>query len=192
MKDTSRLINRELSWLEFNQRVLDEAADPTVPLLEQVNFLAITAANLDEFFMVRVGGLKLMCEAGITTPDPSGMRPAEQLAAIAKRARRMIDDMATLYHTRIAPAMAAEAGLRATTAAALPPAQRQALEIEFQNQLFPALTPTAIHDDRPFPLMNSLMPYLLVMLAPAPRKRRARSAARPAHSPVALNEANSR
>lgn len=176
MNDTPRLINRELSWLEFNQRVLDEAADPSVPLLEQVNFLAIAAANLDEFFMVRIGGLKLMCEAGITTPDAAGMRPAGQLGAVQQRARRMINDIASLYRTRISPAMAAEAGLRAVTADTLTPVQLLALETVFRNQIFPALTPTAVHAGHPFPLLNSLTLYLLVRLAPAPRKRTPRFA----------------
>jgi len=176
MNDTARFINRELSWLEFNQRVLEEAADPTVPLLEQINFLAIAAANLDEFFMVRVGGLKLVREAGITTPDPAGMRPTEQLAAIHCRAARMISDIATLYRHRIAPAMIAQAGLRAAAVSALAPAQRQTLETVFRDQIFPALTPTAVHPDFPFPLLNSLTLYLLVMLGPAPRKRTPRFA----------------
>jgi polyphosphate kinase len=176
MSDTARFINRELSWLEFNQRVLEEAADPAVPLLERVNFLAIAAANLDEFFMVRIGGLKLMREAGITTPDPAGMRPAEQLAAVQQRTGRMITDIATLYRTGIAPAMAAEAGLRAVTAGTLTAAQLQTLGTLFRNQLFPALTPTAIHSGHPFPLLNNLTPYLLVKLAPAPRRRTPRFA----------------
>ena len=176
MSDTARFINRELSWLEFNQRVLDEAADPTVPLLEQINFLAIAASNLDEFFMVRIGGLKLMGEAGITTPDPAGMRPSEQLAAVQLRTSRMISDIATLYRTRIAPAMAAEAGLHAVKPDTLTPPQRLALEAVFRNQIFPVLTPTAVHPEHPFPLLNSLMLYLLVMLAPAPRKRTPRFA----------------
>src|SRR5258706_9471991 len=81
----ARFFNRELSWLEFNQRVLDEACDESLPLLERLKFLAITASNLDEFFMVRVGGLRLLVEQGITTPDPSGISPAEQLAAISTR-----------------------------------------------------------------------------------------------------------
>src|SRR6187455_1148857 len=84
-----KFFNRELSWLEFNQRVLDEARDDSLPLLERLKFLAITASNLDEFFMVRVGGLRLLVEQGISTVDPSGMSPAEQLAAIRTRAHQM-------------------------------------------------------------------------------------------------------
>jgi polyphosphate kinase len=90
-----RFLNRELSWLEFNQRVLDEARDEGLPLLERLKFLAITASNLDEFFMVRVGGLRLLVEQGITTPDPSGMSPAQQLAAISQRAHQMVPKQAS-------------------------------------------------------------------------------------------------
>jgi len=170
MNTTPRFINRELSWLEFNQRVLDEADDPAVPLLEQVNFLTIAASNLDEFFMVRVGGLKLITEAGITDPDPSGLRPPEQLAAIHRRTARMTADLATVYRERIAPAMA-DAGLRAVTPALLPPLQRDALEAYFLNQIFPVITPSAVRAENPFPLLSNLALYLVVMLAPEPRKR---------------------
>src|SRR6187200_2609002 len=83
-------INRELSWLEFNQRVLDEARNAEIPLLERLKFLAITASNLDEFFMVRVGGLRVLVEQQITSPDASGMSPVQQLAAISTRAHQMI------------------------------------------------------------------------------------------------------
>src|SRR5206468_5226831 len=92
-----KFFNRELSWLEFNQRVLDEARDETLPLLERLKFLAITASNLDEFFMVRVGGLSLLVEQGITTPDPAGMTPAEQLAAVRKRTHEMVDQQQACF-----------------------------------------------------------------------------------------------
>src|SRR5262245_35686823 len=85
-----KFFNRELSWLEFNQRVLEEGRDESLPLLERLKFLAITASNLDEFFMVRVGGLRLLVEKGITTPDPAGMTPADQLAEISTRAHQMV------------------------------------------------------------------------------------------------------
>src|SRR5690349_2187054 len=87
----AKFFNRELSWLEFNQRVLDEGLDESLPLLERLKFLAITASNLDEFFMVRVGGLRLLVQQGIGTPDAAGMTPAEQLAAVSKRAHEMVD-----------------------------------------------------------------------------------------------------
>src|SRR5437764_4870019 len=87
---TARFFNRELSWLEFNSRVLDEARDENLPLLERLKFLAITASNLDEFFMVRVGGLCVLVEQKISTPDPAGLTPAEQLLAISAPAPEMV------------------------------------------------------------------------------------------------------
>ncbi|MEY3458708.1 MAG: Polyphosphate kinase, partial [Planctomycetota bacterium] len=85
-------MNRELSWLEFNQRVLDEACDPSVPLLERLKFLAITASNLDEFFMVRVGSLLMSLRTGENAADPTGLTALDQLAAISRRAQRMAAD----------------------------------------------------------------------------------------------------
>src|SRR4026209_1673705 len=85
-----KFFSRELSWLEFNQRVLDEARDESLPLLERLKFLAITSSNLDEFFMVRVGGLRVLVEQQIATPDAAGMTPVEQLAAIGARAHEMV------------------------------------------------------------------------------------------------------
>lgn len=90
MSSEPRFFNRELSWLEFNQRVLDEARNEANPLLERLKFLAITASNLDEFASVRVGGLKLLCDRGSTRPDPSGMTPEEQLAAVCVRMQDFI------------------------------------------------------------------------------------------------------
>ncbi len=170
MTTEPRFLNRELSWLEFNQKVLDEASDPSVPLLEQINFLAIATANLDEFFMVRVGGLKLMVQAGITDPDPSGLRPAEQLTAVHQRTVRMTSDIAATYRERIAPAMARE-GLQAMTLESLSEKSRVALDATFRNQLFPAITPSAVRPDNPFPLLSSGALYMAVMLAPEARKR---------------------
>src|SRR5262245_31818889 len=93
----SKMINRELSWLEFNQRVLEEAQDESLPLLERLKFLSITASNLDEFYMVRVGGLQLQSERGKVVADPSGMTPDEQLLAVSVRTRRIVDDQYRCY-----------------------------------------------------------------------------------------------
>ena len=103
--------SRELSWLEFNQRVLDEACDPAVPLLEQLRFLAITASNLDEFFMVRVGSLLTSIRAGETGSDPSGMSPLEQINAISNRTQTMVADQYSIYLKELEPNLA-EAGIR--------------------------------------------------------------------------------
>ena len=91
-ESVSKYLNRELSWLEFNQRVLAEAQDVSVPLLERLKFLAITSSNLDEFFMVRVGSLQMLLAQGITKPDPAGMTPEQQLQAIGTRTHQMADE----------------------------------------------------------------------------------------------------
>ena len=102
---SNEYINRELSWLEFNQRVLDQAVRTDLPLLERLKFLAITASNLDEFFMVRVGGLQMLRHSGSRVKDISGMTPTRQLKAIRTRVGRMIEDQYRLFHEEILPWM---------------------------------------------------------------------------------------
>ena len=99
-------LNRELSWLEFNQRVLNEALRDDLPLLERVKFLAITASNLDEFFQVRVGGLMAMHRSGMKTADASGLTPARNLAALRQRILRMTADQYALFNDTLVPALA--------------------------------------------------------------------------------------
>src|SRR5688572_8603427 len=120
---TSKYINRELSWLEFNQRVLDEARDESIPLLERLKFLAITGSNLDEFFMVRVGGLQILVKRGMTKPDPAGMTPDEQLREVRARARRMTTDQYECFQRHLEPALE-QAGVRRVRGGDL--SQRQA------------------------------------------------------------------
>ena len=105
MIDSEMFYNRELSWLEFNQRVLDEAADPEVPLLERLRFLAITASNLDEFFMVRVGSLRTAIRRGESGVDPAGMSATEQLEAVTCRVRQMVDDQYRIYIEQLEPCL---------------------------------------------------------------------------------------
>ena len=97
--------NRELSWLEFNQRVLDEATDSSVPLLERLRFLAITASNLDEFFMVRVGSLRRAIRRDDSGVDPSGMTAVEQLEAVSDSVHRMVQDMYQIFLEQVEPAL---------------------------------------------------------------------------------------
>ncbi len=147
-------INRELSWLEFNQRVLDEALREDLPLLERVKFLAITASNLDEFFQVRVGGLMLMRRSGRKSPDPSGMTPSQQLAAIRKRVQRMTVDQYTLY-----AALRREletAGIRLLDPRKLTARQEDQLAAIFHDSISPLLTPLAIHPGEEPPLVPAL------------------------------------
>ena len=137
---SNEYINRELSWLEFNQRVLDQAVRTDLPLLERLKFLAITASNLDEFFMVRVGGLQMLRHSGSRVKDISGMTPMHQLKAIRTRVGRMIEDQYRLFHEEILPWMEVN-GINPLALEDLSTSQRLTLEQYFNNQIFPLLTP---------------------------------------------------
>lgn len=156
--------NRELSWLEFNQRVLDEACDDGVPPLERLKFLAITASNLDEFFMVRVGGLTVLISQRIIAPDPAGMTPQEQLAAVDKRVRRMIHDQYSAFQE--VEARLAESGIRRLRASELADRQFRSLEQTFESDVFPVLTPMAVRSPEEFPLLGNQALHICVQLAP--------------------------
>src|ERR1700724_4057197 len=105
LSDPSLYGNRELSLLEFNERILEEAQDPNNPLLERLKFLCIVASNLDEFFEVRVAGLKQQRESSVSEPGPDGMSPGEQLAAISARVRKMVDDKYRTWSEQLVPAL---------------------------------------------------------------------------------------
>lgn len=137
---SNEYINRELSWLEFNQRVLDQAVRTDLPLLERLKFLAITASNLDEFFMVRVGGLQMLRHSGSRVKDISGMTPTRQLKAIRTRVGRMIEDQYRLFHEEILPWMEVN-GINPLALEDLSTSQKLTLEQYFNNQIFPLLTP---------------------------------------------------
>jgi polyphosphate kinase len=157
-------LNRELSWLEFNQRVLNEALRDDLPLLERVKFLAITASNLDEFFQVRVGGLMLMRRSGLKTPDPSGLSPVQQLAAIRKRVAKMTNDQYALLGKALLPALE-KAGIRPLKFDALTGAQADQVAMIFEESVFPLLTPLGIEladDGTPLPV---LVPALQLVVA---------------------------
>lgn len=157
-------LNRELSWLEFNQRVLDEARDPRVPLLERLKFLAITRTNLDEFFMVRVAGLVEQRDERIRDLPPDGMSPAEQLDAIAIRTSKMIADLSTVFLEELLPELR-RASVDLQHPAELPPGERARLSTYFFEQVFPILTPLAIDPGHPFPHVPNKSLNLIVMLA---------------------------
>lgn len=165
-KKTKWYINRELSWLDFNQRVLEEAKSNDNPLLERVKFLAITASNLDEFFMVRVGGLQLMRSAGKRSTDPAGMTPASQLNAVADRAAGMVDDQYSCYNHHLEPALAKE-GIIRIKPEDLTEEQLAHVRHYFLTELFPVCTPMALMPGQPFPLLHNLELHLAVRLAPA-------------------------
>jgi polyphosphate kinase len=152
-------INRELSWLAFNERVLEEATRENLPVLERVKFLAITAANLDEFFMVRVGGLQFLKDTGKRVKDPSGLTPTQQLAAIRERSLAFIDQQYALLNHSLLPSLRNN-GIHRVLPSELTPAQRTYLQDYFNEQIFPVLSPIAIEPDEP-PIV---LPALLLIL----------------------------
>jgi polyphosphate kinase len=165
-REPELFLNRELSWLEFNGRVLEEASDPANPLLERLKFACIVASNLDEFFMVRVAALKNALAEGDTAPDVAGLTPAQQLARISERAHAMVEELyAGLASQILAPL--AERGLRLVRPGDLEPPARAALARYFREEVLPALTPLAIDASRPFPMLAGLSLNLAVLLGPA-------------------------
>jgi len=163
MTEVARYINRELSWLEFNQRVLDQSMYQRVPLLERLKFLAITATNLDEFFMVRVGSLRLQRDRRGDALDPTGMTPSEQLDVVYSRVDRMIHDQYDCFLNQIEPALQAESfeRVRMVTATAK---QRENARRIFDEEIFPVLSPMSVDSAYPFPLLVNLGTYLCVRL----------------------------
>ena len=171
MANPAPLLNRELSWLEFNARVLAEAHDPALPALERLKFLAITGSNLDEFFMVRVGGLQQLLAQGNQSPDAAGLTAAEQLAEVGQRARAMILSQYECFTKEIEPSLAA-AGIRRLSSDQLTAPQRLHLEQVFEHQLLPVLTPIALATPQDFPLLPGLGLNLSVRLAPEKKSPR--------------------
>ena len=164
--DPENYINREMSWLEFNQRVLDQAIDPQVPLLERLKFLAITAANLDEFFMVRVGGLQLQKRAGAASSDPSGLTVQEQLRAIRQRTCGMVRRQYEVYLNELEPSLSRH-GIERIPIDNCSLRHREAVRRVFEDEIFAVLSPMGLDAEDNFPLLVNRALYVCVQLATA-------------------------
>ena len=158
-----RFLNRELSWLDFNARVLTLAEDPATPLLERAKFLAIFASNLDEFYMVRVAGLQRRLQTGLPVQGPDGLTPREQLARIADRTAELMSRHASCFTADVEPALAAQ-NVQILRWVDLDKADRERLRAYFREQVFPVLTPLAVDPAHPFPYISGLSLSLAVVV----------------------------
>ncbi|SDC63128.1 RNA degradosome polyphosphate kinase [Actinokineospora iranica] len=156
-----RYLNRELSWLDFNARVLALAEDSSQPLLERAKFLAIFASNLDEFYMVRVAGLKRRNETGLSVRSADGLTPREQLGHIAKRNQELVAQHSRAFSDRVRPELA-DRGIKIATWDEVTDDDRRRLSIYFRDQVFPVLTPLAVDPAHPFPYISGLSLNLAV------------------------------
>ena len=155
--------NRELSWLSFNRRVLEQARNPKNPLLERVKFLAIVSSNLDEFFEIRVAGIIQQVESGMTEPTPDGLPPRETLRRIHAIVDRLVDDQYRCWHRELVPALAKNA-IIIKTAHKLLPAELAWIQAYFHEQVLPVVTPLAIDQAHPFPQLGNKTLNVLVSL----------------------------
>jgi polyphosphate kinase len=163
LHDPRLYLNRELSWLEFNQRVLDEAYNPSVPLLERLKFLAISSSNLDEFFMVRVAGLKQQLQTMNQGTGPDNLSPAEQLLLVSKRAHEMVESQYSLLRERLLPELA-QHQIQISHPLDLTAEQRRYLADRFSYHIYPVLTPLAIDPGHPLPPLKNKSLNLAIVL----------------------------
>ncbi|HEY0591075.1 MAG TPA: polyphosphate kinase 1 [Thermoanaerobaculia bacterium] len=157
------MFNRELSWLEFNERVLQEAMSPAVPLLERLRFLAIASNNLDEFFMVRVGSLRDLITAGIKERAADGLTPKQQVKVVRERARRLLREMYETLRDSLLPELKKE-GIRILKYGGFSKRDQTTLSEYFQEQIAPILTPLAFDPSHPFPFLSNLTLNLAIVL----------------------------
>ena len=169
--DRHLFLNRELSWLAFNERVLAEARNPTLPMHERIKFLSIVSSNLDEFFMVRVAGIKQQAQGVVADLPADGMLPGEQLTAIAERTHKMSDEQYRVWKGELLPLLAAN-GLTVLSRDALTAEQKAAAKIWFQSNVFPALTPLAVDPGHPFPHLRNKSLNIAVVVRRGGQRRR--------------------
>jgi polyphosphate kinase len=179
-KQSGTFFNRELSWLEFNARVLEEACDTTVPLAERLKFQGIVANNLDEFYMVRVAGLKQLAANNVNDVNADGMLPPEQLARVSTRVHDMVRTLYQNWRGEIATKLANKVGIALVRPSDLSKEQRSALELRFARDIWPVLTPLAVDQGHPFPALRNRSLNLAILL----HKERQRVARR--HTIVAV------
>jgi polyphosphate kinase len=160
-----QMFNREISWLEFNRRVLEEAADESLPILERVKFLSIFSTNLDEFFMIRVSGIKEQIEEGVLELSPDGMTASEQLREISKRLRPMLKKQTALLRDSVMPALARES-ISIEPYENLTAKEKKKLDKYFREHLFPILTPQSVDSSHPFPYISNLSVNLGLFIEP--------------------------
>ncbi|MCT7956388.1 polyphosphate kinase 1 [Laspinema palackyanum] len=163
LKDQQYYFNRELSWVEFNYRVLQEAFDPRTPLLERLKFLAIFSANLDEYFMVRIAGLKQQVEAGVSSRTPDGRTPQQQLDAVGDRLHPMVAEQHRHFEKLLRPQLIAY-GIQILDYMDLNQEQRTYLQQYFEEEIFPVLTPLAVDPGHPFPYISNRSLNLAVVI----------------------------
>ncbi len=177
---SSRFINRESSWLDFNARVLEEARDPDNPLLERLKFIAITSNNLDEFFMVRIGSLHILNAGGKTRKDAGGLTPREQLQNATQKAKGLVKEQCTCFREEIEPELH-QAGIVRITPETANGEQRRQLHKLCVEELVPTLTPAAVNPDGPLPFYANLTLHLFIRLKDDVKngKRRSRLAILP-------------
>ncbi|MFZ4440595.1 MAG: RNA degradosome polyphosphate kinase, partial [Syntrophales bacterium] len=156
LRDPSLYVNRELSWLEFNRRVLEEAQDPLTPALEKLKFASIFSSSLDEYFMVRVGGLYQILESDLEHMDPSGRTLRQELDHISTKARELVDEQYRYVMEEILPQLEKEAGIFIHRIEELDADEQNRLTAYFEEQVFPILTPFAVDAGHPFPFLGNL------------------------------------
>src|SRR5688572_3236475 len=169
--DKHLFLNRELSWLAFNERVLAEARNSSLPLHERLKFLAIVSGNLDEFFMVRVAGIKQQLQGGVADLPADGLLPVELLTAIAERTHKMADEQYRVWGRELHPLLGAN-GLTVLSRDVLTAEQKTAARSWFQSNVFPALTPLAVDPGHPFPHLRNKSLNLAVVVRRSGQRRR--------------------
>ena len=162
IKDPTLLLNRDIAWLEFNRRVLEEAEDPDTPSLEKLKFISIFSSNLDEFFQIRVGALARLIQAGVIDPDPSGLVPRQIMKGIAEKARLYVSEQYKCFQNTVVPLLK-QASIELHSIESLGKKEKDKLHDYFETQVLPILTPLAVDAGHPFPFLGNLKLNLMVM-----------------------------